>query len=44
MKQTKSRRQFTFYHSYIDAVMGLPKCRRIETLLGIIFYALDGTE
>ena len=44
MKQTKSRRQFTFYHSYIDAVMGLPKCRRFETLLGIIFYALDGTE
>ena len=44
MKQARSRHQFTFYHSYIDCVMGLPKCRRFETLLAIIFYALDGTE
>ena len=44
MKQTPGRKQFTFYRSYIENVMKLPKCRRFETLLGIIFYALDGTE
>ena len=44
MKQTTSRHQFTFYHSYIDCVMALPKCRRFETLLALIFYALDGEE
>lgn len=42
--KTTQRKQFTFYRSYIENVMKLPKCRRFETLLGIIFYALDGAE
>ena len=38
------RTQFTFYASYLKAVEELPKCRRFETLLGIIRYGLDGVE
>ena len=44
MPNVRRRKQFTFYASYIDNVMKLPKCRRFETLLAIIYYALDGLE
>ena len=36
------RNQVTFYRSFYEAVMRLPKKQRLEMLLGIILYALDG--
>lgn len=38
------RKQFTFYDSYLNAVLTLPKCRRFEVLLGIVGYGLQGRE
>ena len=43
MKPTDiQRRQFTFYRSYYDAVLKLPKSRQLEALQAIIAYSLDG--
>ena len=36
------RKQFTFYRSFYEAVMKLPKVRRLDMLLYIIRYGLDG--
>ena len=36
------RNQFTFYRSFYEAVMRLPKCQRLEMMLYIIRFALDG--
>lgn len=38
------RGQFTFYRSYYNAVLKLPKVRQYEALQAIIEYALDGAE
>ena len=38
------RKQFTFYASYYDALMKLPKRRRWPTALAMIRYALEGAE
>ena len=38
------RKQFTFYASYYDALMRLPKRRQWPTALAIIRYALEGEE
>lgn len=44
MQSTELRRtQFTFYRSYLDAVLKLPKSRQFEALEVIIEYALYGT-
>ena len=37
-----SRGQFTFYRSYYEAALKLPKSRQLEALQAIIEYALDG--
>lgn len=37
-----SRNQFTFYRSYYEAALMLPKSRQLEALQAIIEYALDG--
>ncbi|MBQ1410272.1 MAG: hypothetical protein IIY94_03205 [Oscillospiraceae bacterium] len=43
MKTTDiQRNQFTFYRSYYEAVLLLPKSRQLEALQAIIQYALDG--
>ena len=43
MKTTDvSRGQFTFYRSYYEAALMLPKSRQLEVLQAIIEYALDG--
>lgn len=43
MKPTDvSRGQFTFYRSYYEAALKLPKSRQLEALQAIIEYALDG--
>lgn len=45
MKTTELQRgQFTFYRSYYDAVLKLPKSRQYEALQAMIEYALNGTE
>ncbi len=38
------RKQFTFYASYFDTVMSLPKRRQWPTMLAVIQYALEGVE
>jgi len=38
------RQQFTFYRSFYESVMKLPKKYRLDLLLAVIEYALDGTE
>ena len=38
------RKQFTFYASYFDTVMSLPKRRQWPTMLAVIQYALEGEE
>ena len=38
------RKQFTFYASYYDALMRLPKRRQWPTALAMIRYALEGEE
>lgn len=44
MQSTELQRtQFTFYRSYLDAVLKLPKSRQFEALEAIIQYALYGT-
>ena len=43
MKSTDIQRgQFTFYRSYYEAVLKLPKSRQFEALQAIISYSLDG--
>lgn len=39
-----SRKQFTFYRSFWEAVKGLPKKDRLPILEAIISYGLDGEE
>ena len=41
---TKSRKQFTFYASYIRTIRELPKSRRWATIEAIVDYALEGKE
>lgn len=41
---TERRKQFTFYASYFDAVMSLPKRRQWPTMLALIRYALEAAE
>lgn len=36
------RGQFTFYRSYYEAILKLPKSRQFEALQAIITYSLDG--
>ena len=38
------RNQFTFYRSFYEAVMRLPKCRQGEMVLAILEFALNGVE
>lgn len=38
------RKQFTFYRSYFEAVVDLPKREQLSLLLAICEYALDGKE
>lgn len=38
------RKQFTFYRSYYDAVVELPKKDQVAVILAICGYALDETE
>lgn len=42
--QQNRRKQFTFYASYFDAVMDLPKRRQWPTMLALIRYALEAAE
>ena len=43
MKSTDIQRgQFTFYRSYYEAALKLPKSRQLEALQAIITYSLDG--
>lgn len=41
---SERRKQFTFYASYFDTVMSLPKRRQWPTMLALIRYALEGAE
>lgn len=38
------RNQFTFYRSFYEAVMRLPKCRQATMVMAIVEYALNGVE
>lgn len=40
----ESRKQFTFYRSYYDAIRMLPKKDRADVLLAVCAYALDGEK
>ena len=39
-----SRGQFTFYRSFYEAAMRLPKTRRLDLLIAIVRYGLDMVE
>lgn len=38
------RKQFTFYRSFLDAILALPKKEQLPFALALITYALDGEE
>lgn len=43
-KGSLQRGQFTFYHSFFEAVDSLPKSRQLEAYRAIVRYALFGVE
>ena len=43
-ERTLGRKQFTFYRSFYEAMMLLPKRQRLDFVQAVIEYALDGVE